>query len=843
MLMPDTGLQEPTSDGFDESTEQSAEAQQQKARRKRTKPKTVSGTASAGVNSRKKDAETSELPPLHISRNKHWRYISSFHGPWLQLPVEVLEALSRLNSNTMSAEELAETRRQYIPPKYLPPPHSSSRGHRTHSWQDKVETPTVPSRHSDIEASLWSMQSQSSDLGVNKGSVSSTRPPDEPLPPPIDPGVFSSVIGIRKLIDEAEDLVLRVTSGMSGAAMNSMSANLNAFTNGMSPSAKATAMALGLGVGPSGEVLSGGRTPAMSATRAHKLRVLAVHKVADAYRIDEIIASVMVMQGASALDDLAERVLKTEPRNADAKYVHFFHEKIPVRQLIQYSSLSVLDELILEYPRQLAYYRTRAILQAARDEFPAAIRDFTHALHEVRASRSARTPTADKADKGGKKGKRDPNHHNHKAGTNPKAADTQVTIFKHHPSTLPQAPQALEMQLVFLRGIAQLHHALFLIEDAVWKLERVHKVPATDGPDMRLSYIPDGKHGGIEIGNPTRGLLGPRNGSKFKAYRQTLNPAAFQDQVHTVLGKSLKDHERFISHFDSFEYEKPPVYSAQFPSATAYNDTETTDVRSKNMAQRIEAAYKVADAHRPGQDGGGPSPKGGDPTTGPFMTYHPFIAEAHFCQVMCHLLLGDMYMTLMSLEKAARVIDALDGTPVFANSRSLIHADFMEVLERLSKSWANGVKPHSLMTLVREEDCRALVTVGSIGNGSGDGDRIGTLHHNYLDTPPTHFASDLQSSPSSSGRATPMSVPPRRIMATTSMTEPALDGLDCFRILLNTVIERGKIRAEQKKEDDKRLNGKEKTRFSIALHGPKVDVALAWLAAVIIPDLERADDA
>ncbi|KAK8085574.1 hypothetical protein PG997_006845 [Apiospora hydei] len=36
-------------------------------------------------------------PALVICRNKHWRYISSFHGPWLQLPLEVLETLANAN--------------------------------------------------------------------------------------------------------------------------------------------------------------------------------------------------------------------------------------------------------------------------------------------------------------------------------------------------------------------------------------------------------------------------------------------------------------------------------------------------------------------------------------------------------------------------------------------------------------------------------------------------------------------------------------------------------------------------------------------------------------------------
>ena len=82
----------------------------------------------------------------------------------------------------------------------------------------------------------------------------------------------------------------------------------------------------------------------MSATQIHRLRPLAAQKLAVAYRVDEIASSVIVMQGGSVFEDIAECVLKVgtsffpletfyfvshklyeDPNDADAKYVHFFH--------------------------------------------------------------------------------------------------------------------------------------------------------------------------------------------------------------------------------------------------------------------------------------------------------------------------------------------------------------------------------------------------------------------------------------------------------------------------------------------------------------------------------------
>lgn len=124
-------------------------------------------------------------------------------------------------------------------------------------------------------------------------------------PPPIDPGVFRSVTSIRRLIDEAAELSVRASSGLSAVALGSIRGGgaLN-----MNSSPWATAQSLGLN--PMGETAGGGRNVAMSAMRVHRLRALSVQKLAQAYKADEIASSVMVMQGGSVFDDVAERVLK-----------------------------------------------------------------------------------------------------------------------------------------------------------------------------------------------------------------------------------------------------------------------------------------------------------------------------------------------------------------------------------------------------------------------------------------------------------------------------------------------------------------------------------------------------
>ncbi|KAH8594321.1 hypothetical protein B0O99DRAFT_183357 [Bisporella sp. PMI_857] len=235
---------------------------------------------------------------LIICRNKHWRYISSFHGPWLQLPPEVLESLANNNYNL-------------------------------------------------------------------------------PRPRPIDPAVFFDLLKVRQLVDEATNLSVRAASGITSSSLN----NSSNAGNGMLGNAGAV---LGLGGG-------GGGNAKLSPERKHRMREQATQKLSKAYHLDEIACSVATMQSASTLEDVAQLVLKRNPSDPEAKYVHFFHEKIPSRQLAECTSLDPLDEIIAVRPYEGEILRTRAVTKIFKDDWAGAVQDLTMALQVARYYQSKHT--------------------------------------------------------------------------------------------------------------------------------------------------------------------------------------------------------------------------------------------------------------------------------------------------------------------------------------------------------------------------------------------------------------------------------------------------------------------
>lgn len=204
-------------------------------------------------------------------------------GPWLQLPVELLDTLLTVNLNpaTMIASEVRLV---------LPPSLGNGRKHRDRSILNTSDY--TPPETPQINTHTPLLLPPPSLAKANK-----------PTPPQIDPGVFRSVLNIRRLIDEASELSVRATSGLSSAELGSLRSSPSMNVNSW-------ATAQNLGINPLGNISGSGRSVTMSANRIYRLRALAVQKLAQAYKTDEIASSVMVMQGGSVFDDIAERVLK-----------------------------------------------------------------------------------------------------------------------------------------------------------------------------------------------------------------------------------------------------------------------------------------------------------------------------------------------------------------------------------------------------------------------------------------------------------------------------------------------------------------------------------------------------
>ncbi|KAH9914619.1 uncharacterized protein BXZ73DRAFT_54801 [Epithele typhae] len=786
-------------------------------------------------------------PVLCISRNKHWRYISSYHGPWLQLPLELLESLLLLNLDptTLSAAD------QKLPPlPSLPSPTHPPRSNASQKQRDRG----------------FSGLGDYSPPGSPCTQFASLAPPPllpppcpgKATPPPIDPGVFRSVTHIRRLIDEASELSVRASSGMSAAALGS----LHGGGGGMGGGAWG-AGAPSYGLGSLGD--AGGRNVAMSAMRVHRLRALAVQKLAAAYKADEIASSVMVMQGGSVFDDIAERVLRTDPTDVDARYVHFFHEKIPSRQLAESTSTHVLDELIAANPTRLEFHRTRGIVHCFRDEYGSAVKDFTHAIREARSIRKARTAHMNsnlgdkqraKGSKKKKKGKADGSKTNGQVSPNGTSASAGVLEgisvegpdgepILLHPSVLPDAPEPIEPQCLFLRAAAYLQHAVFLIEEAILKLENIRKAPSIDGAEMRLCYIENGKYGGVEISNPD-GPLGRRDGPKLTAYRTALTEPSFREQITSLVKKSMRDHRQFLTHFDTLE------------GALGYTD--------RDIVQRIEYAFLLSEFLRPGSQSTPPPVPNAPPM---FTTYHPLLVESHFSILIGYLLLSDFPALLTAFSRTAALVDGLEGYPVFLPPRSMSQAEFIEILERLAGGWRNGIQPHSRARARARGNTLAIEGPAPPSPLSSQSPSTSQLAPR-MPTPPTpdetgwdaegrpgpsfsthslaaslgvngSSSSSKVPRPSSSSRRDPS--PEEKGARRTPPSPGAQDlagVLDAARVLLAPVAKRQREKAEQAERE--RAGAKSKSKkplnINIPLHGPRVEIVLAWMAAGSLYELD-----
>lgn len=454
----------------------------------------------------------------------------------------------------------------------------------------------------------------------------------------------------------------------------------------------------------------------------------------------------------------------------------------------------MLDELIALYPQRLEYFRTRGIVHCFRDEYPSAVRDFTHALKEARNMRKAKhihtlalsseqvTDTNIRT----RKGKRAKPHGQAPPDGTSVAEESRNLQF---PSDIPDP---IEHQALFLRAAAYLQHAVYLIESAMLEIEEIGRVPG-DGTELRLCYLENGKYGGVEIGNPD-GPLGAYDGAKVQAYRRVLNEPSFRKQVESLLRKSIRDHERFLTQFDTLEPSVP--------------------ILTGDLAQRTKAAFLLTESLRPGSHSQPPA-LNAPPI---FATYHPLLVESHFSILLATLLLGEFTGLLPTFIRTATLVDGLEGYPVFLPARSMAQAEFTEILERLASGWKTGRQPHSYSQ-------GSMAVILRRTSDSIDDDTGGTTDDTAVDDN-TSIEGNAQT---------------KREYSSEDDGDRILKNLDCIRILLAPVAQRQKERLEKAAADKKSAVGGDKRRpvsINIPLHGPRVEIVLAYLAAVHIPDME-----
>ena len=490
--------------------------------------------------------------------------------------------------------------------------------------------------------------------------------------------------------------------------------------------------ALGLGLG------GGGGNAKLSRERKHRMREQATQKLSKAYHLDEIACSVATMQSASTLEDVAQLVLQRNPLDADAKYVHFFHEKIPSRQLAECTSLQPLDEVIAERPSEGEILRTRAVTKIFKDDFVGAAQDLTAALQVCRYYQSQ-----------------------HKAGrqqlqlASEAAAEAQRNSRWKEEIKLDEEdhPSSLETQLLFHRAGVYLTIACQHVNEAL-----PPKTSPNGANDVKAEHV-----NGISESQPEEVERTP---AEKESNRIRLEA---RKAVKTNAKRALRDYVAYLSHFDytpglpseiteefvrkvnqaanGFKIPRPQSHSrnldlesnsslsngqlsdalvpqnglhgsrnrqhsgtarSELPSlpppvvyqisallsATppadlpAYPETATAlTTKQQLQTTQSEAAKAIlaqTDCHEA-------------------LTYHPLLTDALHSLLLCHCLVQTSARELQRhAHMVARLARVCDGYPIFQAARSPSRADWIEVVRRgdnwiqLQQSWESLCAPAPL---------------------------------------------------------------------------------------------------------------------------------------------------
>lgn len=525
---------------------------------------------------------------------------------------------------------------------------------------------------------------------------------------------------IRKAVDEATDLAVRAQSGLTSAALNNCLQNTNGFLGG------AGAAALGMGY-------NGAGATKLSRERKHRMRELSCQKLSLAYHLDEIAASVATMQSASALEDVAHLVLQRSTADFDARYVHFFHEKIPSRMMAECTPLEPLDRIIQERPSDGSPWRTRALTRLFKEDWLGAVRDLTEALAAARLQAERHRKGRDQLVL---------------AKTVREEAEQKNKDWRSEFRVADEdQPSSLEQQCLFHRAGVYLtiacehvHAALDGIheyEEAKQRLREEHAGRPEEEVPPIAAALRDSHRRRLEARKmvKTHAKRALRDYTAFLAsldytpglpkeiaeeFIRRVNSAANGNKTarRSTARREISGGSPVISGHGGFDalvpYKRqvaqepidpaaawprlppPKVYAVSMlfsptpppllPEFPAHNQSSLVQARANGTAAAQGHAPLFTDSHEA-------------------VTYHPLLTDAVHSLLLCHALLQTSPTEVTRhAYNAARLARVCDGYPIFLAARSPARADWVEVLRRahnwigLSQSWESLCRPAPLPT-------------------------------------------------------------------------------------------------------------------------------------------------
>jgi hypothetical protein len=424
------------------------------------------------------------------------------------------------------------------------------------------------------------------------------------------------------------------------------------------------------------------------------------------------------MQSASSLEEVAKLVLQRNEQDSDAKYVHFFHEKIPSRSMASCTSLEPLDDVIASHPSDAAPYRTRAVTRMFKDDYPGAARDLTEGLAICRMWQKNKSGQLDlmPADENQRK--------------NGIARDLKYDIKldeKDHPSSL-------ETQLLFHRAGTYLTIACQHIHAALDGLDSPNEASDTANGELP----PD-------LQEANRQRLEVRKIVKTNAKRALRDYISFLSKFDYTPGLPVEITEEFLRKVNTAAsgLTKPrPAHSNRLLDVASHPNGKTSNalVRRRDVENGDNYVdpttysslpspeiHKVSSLFSPLPPPDLPPypvestalvPRKQSPNLSATnagiallanhdyheaITYHPLLTDALHSLLLCHSLVQTPPKELLRhAHMSARLARVCDGYPIFLAARSPARADWIEVLRRsdnwigLQQSWETLCAPAPL---------------------------------------------------------------------------------------------------------------------------------------------------